>query len=307
MKKLMICWLLWCCLLLLPQAVLATDGLTKISEHVHAYAGVAESGPQNSFGANAGIIIGDDAIMVVDTLISSKEGQRLLHDIKAVSDKPIRYVVNTHSHLDHTFGNSEFANLGALIISHKDCAAAMRKNGEATLANAANYGLTPEMMIGTELAYPSMTFQQKMEIDLGGVVVYLQHIAPSHSPGSILISIPADRVVFAGDILFTDFHPYMADGDIPGWLRNLDYIRFLAADKIIPGHGPISSKTDLTEMRDYLVMFDKKAQELAATISDPDAVATEMQKQLPARTQGQWIIKANLMARYLNPESVTDR
>lgn len=103
------------------QRVSAQEALTKIADNVYSYVDVKNSSPSNSFGTNAGIIIGKDGIVVIDTLVSSKEAKRFIKDIRAVSDKPIKYVVNTHYHLDHTFGNSEFVKLGATVISHINC------------------------------------------------------------------------------------------------------------------------------------------------------------------------------------------
>jgi len=90
----------------------AAEGLTKIAEDVYSYVGVQNGSPANSYAANAGIVIGKDAVLVVDTLISAREAERFLADIRKITDKPIRYVVNTCTHLDHAFGNCVFAKLG---------------------------------------------------------------------------------------------------------------------------------------------------------------------------------------------------
>jgi glyoxylase-like metal-dependent hydrolase (beta-lactamase superfamily II) len=260
---------------------------------------IKDDSPTYSYGANAGIVIGEDAILVVDTLVSAKEGKRLLKDIRAISDKPIQYVVNTHYHLDHTFGNAEFAGLGADIISHVICADAMKKSAVDTLANANAYGLTKEDLEGTQLAYPNVTFTDKMGLDLGGLEVELIYIAPSHSKGSIVVHIAAEGVVFAGDILFTDFHPYMAEGDIAGWQETLDSVIVLNADKIIPGHGPLSTNKDLADMKAYIVAFDKRATDLAAGSNELEHIVAELKKSMPARTRGEGLIQANVQGKYL--------
>lgn len=299
MKKLMSCWITACCLLLITQFAHAETGLEKISEHVYSYVDVKEGLPSQSYGANAGIVIGEKAVLIVDTLISAKEGKRFLKDIRSITDKPIKYVVNTHYHLDHTFGNAEFAGIGADIISHVNCAAAMQKSSIDTLANAEGYGLTAEDMAGTKLAYPKITFTDRMGLDLGGITVELIHFSPSHSQGSSIVHIPAEGVVFAGDILFTDFYPYMADGNISGWQQTLGAIMALDVDKIIPGHGPLSTNKDLQEMKAYIVAFDTKARELAARSSDPVYIAAELKKAMPARSRGEGLIQANVQGRYL--------
>jgi glyoxylase-like metal-dependent hydrolase (beta-lactamase superfamily II) len=299
MKKLLGSWIAVCCVFLTTPLAHAESGLVRISDHVYSYVDVQDDSPASSYGANAGIVIGEDAVLVVDTLVSAKEGKRLLKDIRAISDKPIKYVVNTHYHLDHTFGNAEFAALGADIISHVVCAGALKKSGADTLANANAYGLTPEAMEGTELAFPNVTFTDRMGLDLGGLEVELIYTAPSHSKGSIVVYIAAEGVMFAGDILFTDFHPYMAEGDIAGWLETLDSIRALYAGKIVPGHGPLSTNQDLADMKAYLVAFDSKAKELAAGSNEIEYIVAELKKSLPARTRGEGLIQANVQGKYL--------
>ena len=283
----------------LSGTVFAQDGLTKIADNVYSYANVKNASPANSFAANAGIIVGSDGIVVVDTLISAKEAQIFIKDIRKISDKPIRYVVNTHYHLDHTFGNSEFAKIGAVIVSHVNCRENMLKNSEETLKNAGKYGLTPEQVEGTKIVYPTLTFTDRMSINLGDQRIELIFIGPSHTTGSIMVNIPGKKVLFTGDMLFTDFHPFLGDGDIPGWVKNLDYITALDVERIIPGHGPVSGKKDIADMRSYIIAFDAKARELAAQKNDIAVVSAELQKTLPVKSQAEWMIPYNLQMKYL--------
>ncbi|OGW32690.1 MAG: MBL fold metallo-hydrolase, partial [Nitrospirae bacterium GWC2_42_7] len=217
----------------------AQEDLTKIADNVYAYVDTKKSLPQNSFGANAGIIIGRDGIVVVDTLVSAKEAKRLIGDIRKVSGLPIKYVVNTHYHLDHTFGNAEFEKLGAVIISHVNDDQNMRKNGEPTLKDVKEFGLSEDDMQGTVLAYPSLTFNDRMGIDIGNQKIELIYTWNSHTNGSIVVYVPDKKILFAGDILFTNYHPFIAEGDINSWLKALDQIMNFDVDKIIPGHGPV--------------------------------------------------------------------
>lgn len=278
---------------------LAQAGLTKIADNVYSYVDVKQASPQNSFGANAGIVVGQDAILVVDTLISSKEAQRFIADIRAISDKPIKYVVNTHYHLDHAWGNSEFVKLGAVVISQAKDREAAIKNGEAALKRAAGYGLSESDMEGTVLAVPTITFNDHLKIDLGGQVVQLIYPKASHTQGSCLVWVPGPKVLFMGDVLFTNFHPFLAEGDLKGWAKALDLAQSLRAAAIIPGHGPISGNRDLRDMKTYLALFDKKARQFGAKIKDPQALAAALKKELPLRAEGEFLIMANLQARYL--------
>lgn len=282
--------------LLFTQSAFAE--LTKIADNVYSYVGQKDGSPTHSFAANAGIIIGKDGVLVVDTLISAKEGERFLADIRKVTDKPIKYVVNTHTHLDHAFGNCVFAKLGATVISHTADRKMLERIGAGTLKNIGNYGLKPEDMAGTEIVYPALAFSDRMQIYLGDETVELIRVAPSHTEGSVVVYVPSQKLLFAGDILFTDFHPFMADGDISGWTKTIDALLTMDVEKIIPGHGPLSTKKDLRDMKEYLVQFDKKARELAAAGKDVDAIATELKKVLPQRSMADWMIGYNVKTRY---------
>jgi len=273
--------------------------LTKLADNVYSYVGVKDASPGHSFAANAGIVIGRDGVLVVDTLISAKEGERFLADIRKVTDKPIKYVVNTHTHLDHALGNCVFARLGATVISHEADRKLLAAQGSALLKHAGDYGLKPEDMAGTEIVVPALAFSERLSIDLGGEEVQLIRVAPSHTEGSVVAYVPAKKLLFSGDILFTDFHPYLADGDMPGWAKTIDTLLAMDVERIVPGHGPLSGKKDLRDMKEYLQLFDSKARELAATSQNADVISAQMLKILPKRSLAEWMVGYNLKIRYL--------
>ncbi len=284
---------------LLGVAAPASAGLTKIADGVYSYVDAKHATAKNSFGANAGIIVGRDGIVVVDTLISAKEAQKFIKDIRAVSDKPIKYVVNTHMHLDHTFGNCAFAKLGAVIIGQADDKREMKTYAEATIKNAAAYGLSADDLEGTGICCPALTFDNRMDLDLGDVTVQLIHPGHSHTAGSIVVFIPERHVLFAGDILFTNYVPNLKHADMGGWVKALDTLAAMDVEKIIPGHGPLSTKKDLEDMKAYLVLFDKTAKELAAKSNDVQYIVAELKKILPPRSELDMMIGANVQMRYL--------
>lgn len=289
-------------LVLFAASAAQAQGLTKIAENVYSYVGVKDDSPKHSYAANAGIVIGTDGVLVIDTLTSAKEGKRLLRDIRAVTRKPIKYVVTTHAHFDHALGSSVFTDLGATLVGHELDRAYLAKNGERMLKKSQAFGLTPQDMAGTRIVLPSLTFTERLTIRLGrldGEAIELIHLTPSHTGGSTLVYLPRQKVLFAGDVLFTDFHPFLGEGDIPGWVKTLDFIQGMDVAAIIPGHGPLSTKKDVAEMRDYILLFDAKATELAPTAKDPATLAAEMKKLLPARTLGVGMIQYNLMIKYL--------
>jgi cyclase len=283
----------------LCEHAFAAEKLTQIAENVYAYVGTKNSSKNNSFGANAGIIIGKDGIVVVDTMISAKEAKRFIRDIRTISRKPIRYVVNTHYHFDHVFGNSEFAKIGAVVIAQENVKKAMEKSARDTLKNIREYGLTPKDMKGTTLAYPVLTYCGKMTIDIGGQQIELIHARQSHTDGDTLVYLPGKKVLFAGDILFTNYHPFLGEGNIEEWAKELDDIKSMDVEKIIPGHGPLSGKNDLDDMTKYILMFDQKAKELASQSDDVQKIVTAILSVLPQRPEGAWIIAPNIQMKYL--------
>lgn len=277
----------------------AQTGLVRITENVYSYVDAKDDSASNSYGANAGIVVGGDGILVVDTLVSSKAARKFIEDIREVSGKEVRYVVNTHCHLDHAYGNSEFLKLGASVAAHENCRAYMVETAQSVMENLGMYGLTEEDMEGTEPACPPLTFADRVRIDLGGVQAELIYIGHSHTAGSVLVYLPGEKVLFAGDALFTGYHPFMGEGDMEGWVRALEFIEALDVEKIIPGHGPISGKKDVEEMKTYLLAFDKKARELAAGSDDIDHIVAEITNSVPPRALGHGLIRANIQMKYL--------
>jgi cyclase len=286
-------------LLTIADRVSAAEKLTQIADNVYAYVDTKNSSKHNSFGANAGIIVGKDGIVVVDTLISAKEAKRFIRDIRTISRKPIKYVVNTHYHLDHVFGNSEFAKCGAVIIGQENDKKTMENSAAETLKNIGAYGLTAEDMKGTTVACPVLTYDNKMTIDIGDEQIELIHSRHSHTNGDTLVYLPGKKILFTGDILFTNYHPFLAEGNIEEWVKELDEIRAMDVEKMIPGHGPLSGKRDLDDMKDYIVKFDQKARELAAQTDDVKKIVTAIQTVLPQRPEGAWLIEGNIQMKYL--------
>ena len=277
----------------------ATSSLVKISDNIFSYVDQKDGSPANSYGANAVMIEGKNCLAVIDTMISAKKAKGLIKDIRAISRKPIKYVVNTHNHLDHSFGNAEFVKLGAEIVSHINCKINMEKTAKQVLKNAKMYGLTPKDIEGTEIAYPNITFDNQKTINMGNMRIELIYVAPSHTNGSILVHIPEKKLLIAGDILFTDYHPFVGDGNIEGWVKNLDYINQMDVNLIIPGHGPLSSKKDVLKLKEYLIQFDSMAKSLCSSSKDVDFIVDELKKSLPERSRGEDLIKFNILSKYL--------
>jgi len=191
------------------------------------------------------------------------------------------------------------SKLGAVVIAQENVKKAMENSARETLKNIGEYGLTPKDMKGTTLAYPVLTYSDRMTIDIGGQQIELIHARQSHTNGDTLVYLPGKKVLFAGDILFTNYHPFLGEGNIEEWAKKLDDIKLMDIEKIIPGHGPLSGKNDLDDMKKYILMFDQKAKELASQSDDVQKIVTAIQSVLPQRPEGAWIIAPNIQMKYL--------
>lgn len=293
----------FCLLTPYPATAQEPAELKRISEHVYATSDFKNASPVvNSLGVNTGIVIGNDAVLVVDTRISAKKAREFIADIKKITDKPIKYVVNTHFHLDHSWGNCEFVKLGAIVIGQENgrLAAPKVKYG---IEHAGDFGLTPQDMEGTTASVPTVTFKDAMLVDLGGVTVSLSYLGHTHTDDSIVALVDQDGVLFAGDILFTRYHPFLVDANVQGWLKALAKLETTPAKIIVPGHGPISTTADIKDLEIYLTQFDKQAKILCAgkTRDDAPAIAQELLKTLPDQKRTELIggVETNLRTKYL--------
>lgn len=294
-------------ILTMVSVVQADPRLTKLSNRVYGYVGGAgDYSPAHSFGANVGFVVGDNGVLVIDTLTSAAEGKKLLADIRSVTDKPVRWVVNTHHHLDHTGGNCVFAAQGADIIAQENAASALIPHWNYVMSHLADYTLTQQDMEGTTVVPVSILFRDSVKIDAGGITAEVKSFGCTHSPGSSIVYLPSERILFAGDILFTDCHPFLAEGDLRTWVRALNRLMGMDVEKIIPGHGPVSGKKDLQAMKQYLMIFDKEARKVVATAPDKTdipAMAERLKAVLPQRANLSGLIAGNLSGKYLSKKN----
>lgn len=200
-------------------------------------------------GANAGFIIGDDGVLVVDTFQRTDAAQRLLDAIRERTKLPIRFVVNTHYHIDHVMGNNIFANAGAIVLAQDNV-----RTWERT-ENKKFFGakITPQQTQMVEsLGLPSLTYHDGITVYLGTRQVFI-HSFPGHTGGDSAVFIPDANVVFMGDLFWNHTLPNLIDASTKPLIETLDLaIQHHPEATFVPGHGEVGHVQDVKDFRDYL-------------------------------------------------------
>jgi len=186
--------------------------------------------------ANAGFIVGSDAVAVIDTLGSEKVGADLRNAIRAVTNKPIRFVINTHMHPDHVFGNAAFKQDRPAFVANHKLARGLASRADRYLATNKRM-LGDDAFAGIEIVLPTVAVEDKTALDLGGRTLILETQRTAHTDNDLTITDTATDTLFLGDLLFSVHVPTL-DGSIRGWLALIDDLKQRKAARVVPGHGP---------------------------------------------------------------------
>jgi len=229
-------------------------------------------------GGNVGISTGEDGLYIIDDQLRPITEQ-LLQAIRKVSNKPIRFVLNTHYHADHVGGNETLGAAGAVVIAHDN----IRKRMTTEQVSIFSENTTPPYAKG---ALPVLTFNDRISLHLNGETATAYYVASGHTDGDSIIHFPASNVIHMGDMFFNGLYPYVdldAGGSMQGLIAAADLALSMADDstRIIPGHGPLGMTEDLKNYRDYLIEASTNVQELIDQNMDLEQI-------IAARPTRQW-------------------
>ena len=229
-------------------------GLVEVGADAYAY--VQEGG--GMCVSNAGLIVGPESCIVIDALFAPSMTQAFQAEIKRVTDKPVRLLVNTHHHIDHTLGNALFPE--AQIVSHVNARTEQERNGLVPLERLKS--IVPDLVAETEgvdMRLPDITFEGMLTLNLGNREVRLQHLGRGHTIGDIIVMLPDEGIMYAGDLAFHRVTPLAFEGHIGDWLAVCYRIADRTPKTIVPGHGPVGDMAEFRKMSGYLSTIRSQA------------------------------------------------
>lgn len=241
---------------MLHSSAIAADNLTfkEVADGVFVHHGVHQDLDEGYHGdiANIGFIVGSKGVAVVDTGGSLKVGKQLREAVRNATTLPVLYVINTHVHPDHIFGNAAFLQDKPQFVGHEKLANAMALRKDAYMRS--NEAWLGQDFAGSELVPPTLAVKDSLTLDLGGRQLQLKAYSTAHTNTDITVLDSKTRTLWTGDLLFVERTPSI-DGDIKGWLSAIQDLKSLPAASVIPGHGPVmeSGQAPFSNQERYLI------------------------------------------------------
>jgi glyoxylase-like metal-dependent hydrolase (beta-lactamase superfamily II) len=259
---------------LLPQETVTQPLMQakQVVPNVYYVEGVSEMGSSanQNFISNAGFVVTPAGVVVIDALGSPELARRLVVEIAKVTDKPIHTVVLTHYHADHIYGLQVFQDLGARIVAHGAAREYLTSDAARLRLEISRQELWPWVDEKTRLVPADEWLTASKMLMVGGVRFDIQPVGPSHTAEDLVVYLPKQKVLFAGDLVFRNRIPFVGQADSRHWIEAMRNLLQFDTRWIVPGHGPISNdpKGDMTLTRDYLI-FLREAMGRAAKDMEP--------------------------------------
>jgi glyoxylase-like metal-dependent hydrolase (beta-lactamase superfamily II) len=224
--------------------------------YVQGKPGVA-SAENEGYNSNAGFVVTDDGVVVIDALGTPPLGQALVEAIRGVTPKPIRRVIVTHYHADHFYGLEPLKRAGAEVWAHARSRDYLDSGEAERRLQQRSRDLFPWVDEKTKIVRADRWLERDEAFTLGGMRFEVSYLGPAHSPDDMIVVVPQEGVIFIGDILFAGRIPFVGEADSKRWLEKIDHLLRLEPRLMVTGHGAVSRDParDLALTRDYLVFL----------------------------------------------------
>jgi cyclase len=227
-------------------------GMIELAPSVYAY-----QQPGGWCRSNGGLVVGDDFAILIDTQFTADLNANYVAAIRQVTELPVRFIINTHHHGDHCFGNHLFPQ--AWTVAHQNCREEIIKRSQPDPAWLAQKFPRYDFG-GVRYVLPQITFQDRLKIFQGERCLELLYHDTCHSASDIAVHLPEEKTVFCGDYVFYKNAPLGLDSSFVNWIRALDKLAALRADHYVPGHGPVCGVDGLLEAKGYLELVYREAE-----------------------------------------------
>jgi glyoxylase-like metal-dependent hydrolase (beta-lactamase superfamily II) len=244
----------------------------KVAPHTYFVQGRAELGSSENqnFISNAGFVVTPKGVVVIDALGSPALAKKLIQEISKITKQKIIAVVVTHYHADHVYGLQEFKKIGAKIYAQSEGRSYISSETAKQRLIASRIDFAPWVNEQTKLISADTWIDQQLKLNIGGVEFLVSRVGPAHAPEDLLVYIPSEGVLFAGDLVFRGRIPFVGNADSKGWLKALDEFEKFKPQVVIPGHGPqsVNPIEDIRFTREYLRYLRESMTESAVNM-DP--------------------------------------
>jgi glyoxylase-like metal-dependent hydrolase (beta-lactamase superfamily II) len=228
----------------------------QVAPNTYFVQGVPEMGSQQNqnFISNAGFVVTPKGVVVIDALGSPVLAQKLIQEIRKITKQKIVAVVLTHYHADHVYGLQEFKRLGATVYAQRDGLNYLASETAKQRLIASRIDFAPWVNENTRLVPADIWIDQSKTLRVGGVEFRISRVGPAHAHEDLIVYVPSEKVLFAGDLIFQGRIPFVGNADSRGWMNALDQIQKIKPKIVVPGHGTYSTNAlaDVKFTRDYL-------------------------------------------------------
>lgn len=234
---------------------------------------------------NVGIVVGDEAVLIVDTAVGPVNGALVLEEARRLGDGKPLYVTITHFHPEHGFGAQALVDHATLVYNRAQVVDLFEQGPDFIEMFSGFAPEIAELLAPVELVGPRIAYQGECELDLGGVKVTLRERGGAHTKGDQIILVPDSGVLFAGDLVENRFFPIVFGDDAngPEWIKTLDELAEIDASVVVPGHGETAGTELISDQRAYLVAVQDAVRQRIDSGQDVETIATELGPELESQ------------------------